>query len=150
MARSRGRAGSASGPIPAAIAPEDTKTTSRPFTPSGVRQRASTSTSASMRAASIAPPGVVSEEDPALTPTRRAPVMAVRISPAALGSSAVEPPVGAAPAHALLAAGEHLRLPVEHDRLSLGPDEQGRAGPGPRLGQPGLDTEPGEPVGQIA
>src|SRR3569833_1983522 len=86
MARSRGRAGRASGPMPAAIAPEDTKTTSRSRAPSGLRQAASASTSASMRVASIAPPGVVSEEDPAFTTTRRALVIAVRISVPARGA----------------------------------------------------------------
>src|SRR5262245_22410110 len=127
--------------MPAAIAPEETKTTSRPL---GRDQPARASTSASMRVVSMAPAGVVSEEDPALTTMRRASRMAVRISDAAFresqagigrehpsdlptrGSSALQAQVGAAAAETGVVPGEHFGLPVKDDRVLLGADEHGR------------------------
>ncbi|MEZ0096100.1 hypothetical protein ABH925_007307, partial [Streptacidiphilus sp. EB129] len=67
-ARSRGRDNNPNGARPAAIAPDDTSTISRP----GTLVRASTSTNASTRSASNPPDAVVNEEEPTLTTIRRA------------------------------------------------------------------------------
>src|SRR5919112_1953240 len=68
VARSRGRRSSPSGSSPAAMEPEDTRTTSVPRS----RCAANASTRASSWASSIIPSGVVRELDPTLTTTRTA------------------------------------------------------------------------------
>src|SRR5690625_3811728 len=69
VARSCGRTGRPSGAIPAAMAPEETSTTSWPR----ARRWASTATSRVRRVRSSPPSAVVSEEDPIFTTTRPAP-----------------------------------------------------------------------------
>src|SRR5690625_3598600 len=74
VARSCGRTGRPSGAMPAAIAPEETRTTSWP----AARRSASTATRARSRVRSSRPSRAVSEEEPIFTTTRAARGMPAR------------------------------------------------------------------------
>src|SRR4051812_48978899 len=163
-----------SGASPAAMAPEETRTTSRPASRTATRA----STRAAMRSGSMPPP-VVSDDEPTLTTTRCAAATADRSStsgtlgscllvvggvagrvvlavplPAAGDGGALrglQPVVLAAPAEDLR-ADFHLRGEVEDDRPGpVGPAADGDAvtGPGAQLQQLVLDPDPVEPVGQV-
>src|SRR5690606_10174139 len=149
VARSRGRRVSPSGPRPAAIAPDETKTISVP----AARRAASTSTSASMRPASSTPSGVVSDDDPAFTTIRRAFAIASRsLIRTSLLLGGLAPSVQAAVRSAGpggSTAGRDLRLPVEDHRVVLAADQDRGARGGARVGERLLDAEPGQAVGEV-
>src|SRR3954454_22077415 len=140
VARSRGRLVRPSGAKPAAIAPEETRTTSRP----DVRAAAITSASPSTAAESISPAASVSDDDPTLTTIRRASTTAVR----AMASAALEAKVRAAGTHH---AGPRVDagLPVE-DPAVIASDDDPHAGLGAQRNEFVLDAQLGEPVGEEA
>src|SRR5688572_26561746 len=113
VARSRGRLPSDRGASPEAIAPDDTRTTSRP--PARAADKASTS--ASIRCWSSPPAAEVIDDDPTLTTTRAA---AAAEDAEDIRSATLEPQVGAAAAVQQLRTCLHRRLPVEDDaRLAV-------------------------------
>src|SRR3954468_15831701 len=140
VARSRGRLVRPSGAKPAAMAPDETRTTSRP----DVRAAAITSASPSTAAESIWPAASVSDDDPTLTTIRRASTTAVR----AMASAALEAKVRAAGTHH---AGPRVDagLPVEAPAV-IASDDDLHAGLGAQRDKLVLDAQLGEPVGEEA
>src|ERR1700722_15239818 len=149
VARSLGRFFRPSGARPVAIAPEDTRSTWWPVSDLA----AIASVSAAMRASSISPFFVVSDEDPILTTVLGDPAMSGRAALSRAGScttSSFQTPVRAARAGRVTAARREFRGPVEDDRVVVIADQHRVARLGARLGQGLLDPEPGQPVREVA
>ncbi len=148
--------------MPAAIAPDDTITTSEP---AFIRPSIASASTASLPASNT-PDGVVSAVVPTLTTTLRAVRMASRcrlITPRLLALAAplttgglalggpdpvrlLEPRIGAAAGQQHVDAGRCLRLPVEGHVA----DGHRAAGLGAEAQQFVFDTETGQPVAEVA
>src|SRR6185437_3900507 len=151
VARSFERLRRPSGAMPVAIAPEDTSSTWWP----SLTRAATAAVSAAMRASSIVPCFVVSDEEPILTTVRGDPAMSEREArsgwpglgqtassrAASCTTSSFQTPVRAARAGRVTAAGREFRGPVEDHRV---------AGLGARLGERRLYSQLGQPVGEVA
>src|ERR1700733_11570125 len=149
VARSFGRFLRPSGAMPVAIAPEETSSTWWP----SLALAAIAPVSAAMRASSIAPAFVVSDEDPILTTVLGDPAMSGRAALSRAGScttSSFQTPVRAARAGRVTAARREFRVPVEDHRVVEVADQHRVAGLGACLAQGFLDPEPGQPVREVA
>src|SRR3984957_13470538 len=147
--RSFGRFFRPSGAMPVAIAPEETSSTWWP----PLALAAIASVSAAMRASSIAPAFVVSDEDPILTTVLGDPAISGRAALSRAGScttSSFQTPVRAARASRVTAARLEFRVPVEDDRVVVVADQHRVACLGARLGEGLLDPQPGQPVREVA
>src|SRR6201996_6973523 len=163
VARSFGRFFRPSGAMPVAIAPEETR---RTWWPLWVRAQMA-SVSAAMRASSIAPLFVVSDEEPTLTTVRGDPAISGRAGPTPLSlsplsflppwppsscstASSFQTPVRATRAGCVTATRREFRVPVEDDRVVEVADQHRVAGLGARLGEGPLDAQPGQSVREVA
>src|ERR1700747_2253961 len=139
VARSFGRFFRPSGAMPVAIAPEETSSTWWPL----LARPAIAAVSAAMRASSIVPFFVVSDEEPILTTVLGDPALSGRSVPAGTASwraasctdSSFQTPVRAPRAGRVAAARREFRVPVEDDRVIEVADQHRVAGLGARFGE---------------
>src|SRR3954447_14584008 len=128
------------------MAPDETSTSWLPALTVAARP----STSASTRASSMPPAAEVSELEPTLTTTRATGRSAAGVAVGAMGLAALEPQVGAASAVQQLGARLQVGLPVEQHAPVAVADHHRVTALGAGLDQLVLDTEPGQPVGEVA